>query len=111
MEFNTLSGATSEIVSKDKRERLLEKNNFDLRAYLSRDDDNSHPAFDDVLTRTTFDGMNWSRFEVLQGSKVKMALADDSGEFLNIGKIIEEAQQNGGHLFCILRRFTLQYTK
>jgi hypothetical protein len=88
--YATLDGATSEVVPAADRERMLSDGSMEVRAFQNHPDEISPCAFDDSLTRTVFQGINWSRITILHNSGVRLFCFDDAGTWFAIPKVVPE---------------------
>lgn len=83
----TLSDAVSTVLDSEARAALLENSEFDLRAYQGRNDFIPHPAYDETLTRTVFNVMNWGRLNILHGAEVRLAVTADGTTCVDVSEI------------------------
>ncbi len=86
--YATLDGAASELISAADRERFL--SSINIEAFQNDSDEIQPCAFDESLTRTDFQGINWSRITILHNSAVRFLCFDESGSLFLIPKVAAE---------------------
>lgn len=90
--YSTLEGAASEFVSAADRERMLADGSVELQAFRNQRDEIQPCVFDESLTRTVFQGMNWSRITILHNEEVRFLCFDDLGSLFAIPKVAPESR-------------------
>lgn len=80
----TISDASSQVLSEEERDELLRSAEFDLRAYQGARDKIPHPAYETTLTRTVFSLMNWGLVECLHGSSIRCIVANAGGSQVDL---------------------------
>jgi hypothetical protein len=85
-EQSTLTGAESAKVAAGDRAALLDDTDFDVRAYQGAGGPQTftHPSFDESLTSTRFQLVNWAIAEVLHSEPVRCVVADASGDEIDL---------------------------
>jgi hypothetical protein len=88
--YATLDGGTSESVPLIEREQMLADGSVEIRAFQNERDEIQPCAFDESLTRTVFQGINWSRITILHNRKVHFLCFDEAGSLFAIPKVAGE---------------------
>lgn len=81
---STLEGATSKQFTESERVVLLESKEFDIRACQGRSSDIEHPTYDQTLTRTTFQSINWAELSLLHGAAIRCRCFNEAGESVDL---------------------------
>jgi hypothetical protein len=88
--YATLDGAISESVPAVERERMLSDGSVEVRTFQNERDGIQPCAFDESLTRTVFQGINWSRITILHNGEVRFLCFDETGSPFPIPKVAAE---------------------
>lgn len=83
----TLSGAESALLEPTTRIDLLNHADFDPRAYQGQPDEILHPAFDETLTCTQLQFVNWTTLEILHGGSVRIIVIDSEAKTIDVSTI------------------------